>query len=243
MTNVFAVVGQHRAEPSRLLLLGEDGRYYAYAADGRPTAVEPNAAWLLDADGVSGEPAATRSTNARPEPTNLGARSRRLVRRPRIDVAPRHLIHRPLLTAAIGLLVLLGVAALAPAALAHAPALATAEADVNLRSAPSADAVVLTTVPLGATVELTGAAMGDYVEIGFGGRTGWAIASLLDAGGVQPAVASADLNLRAAPFPDAQVLQVVPAGSTLLVTGATVDGFIAVSFLGAGGRVSAALLT
>ena len=48
MTNVFAVVGEHRAEPERLLLLGDDGRYYAYAADGPPTAIEPSGAWHLD---------------------------------------------------------------------------------------------------------------------------------------------------------------------------------------------------
>jgi len=48
MTNVFAVVGEHRAEPERLLLLGDDGRYYAFAADGRPAEVEPGDAWSLD---------------------------------------------------------------------------------------------------------------------------------------------------------------------------------------------------
>lgn len=48
MTNVFAVVGEHRAEPDRLLLLGDDGRYYAFAADGRPAEVEPGDAWSLD---------------------------------------------------------------------------------------------------------------------------------------------------------------------------------------------------
>ncbi|MDP9363745.1 MAG: hypothetical protein M3Q10_05875 [Chloroflexota bacterium] len=50
MTNVFAVVGEHRAEPDRLLLLGDDGRYYAFAADGRPAEVEPGDAWSLDND-------------------------------------------------------------------------------------------------------------------------------------------------------------------------------------------------
>ena len=50
MTNVFAVVGEHRAEPERLLLLGNDGRYYAYAADGPPTVVEPTGSWHLDED-------------------------------------------------------------------------------------------------------------------------------------------------------------------------------------------------
>ncbi len=52
MTNVFVVVGQHEAEPNRLLLLGDDGRYYAYAADGQPTAIEPSGAWRLDDQGA-----------------------------------------------------------------------------------------------------------------------------------------------------------------------------------------------
>ena len=50
MTNVFAVVGEHRVEPDRLLLLGEDGRYYAYDAGGPPTVIEPSAAWRVDED-------------------------------------------------------------------------------------------------------------------------------------------------------------------------------------------------
>ena len=48
MTNIFAVVGEHRTEPERLLLLGDDGRYYGYAADGRLFEVELGAAWRLD---------------------------------------------------------------------------------------------------------------------------------------------------------------------------------------------------
>lgn len=53
MTNVFAVVGEHRREPGRLLLLGEDGRYYAYRADGAPMEVEPGAAWNLDDEALA----------------------------------------------------------------------------------------------------------------------------------------------------------------------------------------------
>ena len=63
MTNVFAVVGEHREEPSRLLLLGDDGHFYEYAsAAGQPTEVEPSDEWSLDpaagqafdADGLPG---------------------------------------------------------------------------------------------------------------------------------------------------------------------------------------------
>jgi len=49
MTNVFAVVGQAVADPSRLLLLGEDGRFYAYAADGHLRPADPADGWRLDA--------------------------------------------------------------------------------------------------------------------------------------------------------------------------------------------------
>jgi hypothetical protein len=46
---VFAVVGEHRADPDRLLLLGDDGRHYAYTDDGVPAAVDLTADWLVDA--------------------------------------------------------------------------------------------------------------------------------------------------------------------------------------------------
>lgn len=55
MTNVFAVVGEHRDEPTRLLLVGDDGRYYAYATNATnatnatsPTEVEPSDEWAID---------------------------------------------------------------------------------------------------------------------------------------------------------------------------------------------------
>jgi hypothetical protein len=54
MTNVFSVVGEHRAEPTRLLLLGDDGHFYAYATGkGQPTEVEPSEDWELDRDAAA----------------------------------------------------------------------------------------------------------------------------------------------------------------------------------------------
>ena len=54
MTNVFAVVGEHREEPARLLLIGDDGHFYAYATtNGEPTAVEPTDEWELDGEAVA----------------------------------------------------------------------------------------------------------------------------------------------------------------------------------------------
>lgn len=70
MTNVFAVVGEHRWEPGRLLLLGEDGRYYAYRANGAPVEVEPSAAWHLDEDALA---AAVRAIPVPVRPYRSGA--------------------------------------------------------------------------------------------------------------------------------------------------------------------------
>lgn len=49
MTIVFAVVGVHRDDPCRFLLLGADGRYYDHCLpDGHPVEVNPDESWLLD---------------------------------------------------------------------------------------------------------------------------------------------------------------------------------------------------
>ena len=80
MTNVFAVVGEHRWEPGRLLLLGEDGRYYAYRANGAPVEVEPSAAWHLDEDALA---AAVRAIPVPARPYRAGAPAPRDVAEPR----------------------------------------------------------------------------------------------------------------------------------------------------------------
>ncbi|MEA2530541.1 MAG: hypothetical protein QOG89_2185 [Thermomicrobiales bacterium] len=52
---VFAVVGEHRADPTRLLLLGDDGRFYTYETeDGVPIAVELTPEWIVDAAASTG---------------------------------------------------------------------------------------------------------------------------------------------------------------------------------------------
>lgn len=51
MTNVFAVVGEHRRDSGRLLLRGEDGYYYAYSErQGEVLRVQPGGDWKLDSD-------------------------------------------------------------------------------------------------------------------------------------------------------------------------------------------------
>jgi hypothetical protein len=87
VTNVFAVVGEHRWEPGRLLLLGEDGRYYAYGANGTPVEIEPSAAWSLDEDALAAAvraiPVPVRSSRAGTSAAGTpGPRTRQRRRRP-----------------------------------------------------------------------------------------------------------------------------------------------------------------
>jgi hypothetical protein len=142
---------------------------------------------------------------------------------------------------AAALALILGAALGGPVALAHAPALVTASADVALRAAPSAEAPVLAVLPTGAEVELTGAADGEFLEIASADRRGWANAGGFD-GGIDTAPVVVDASLRAAPRADGEILGAVPAGGTVILTGASVDGFLAASFAGTGGWLPASAL-
>ena len=63
---IFSVVGQHREAPERLLLQGDDGRYYATDRRGQPTPVEPTADWVFDAGPhVAGAEAVNAGSTAR----------------------------------------------------------------------------------------------------------------------------------------------------------------------------------
>ena len=49
MTTVFAVVGEHRDDPDRLLLLGDDGVHYDLRLpDGPAVPIEPDERWFVD---------------------------------------------------------------------------------------------------------------------------------------------------------------------------------------------------
>jgi hypothetical protein len=49
--NELAVVGEKKDDPEQLLLLGVDGRYYAYTLpEGDTEPVEPDENWAVEAD-------------------------------------------------------------------------------------------------------------------------------------------------------------------------------------------------
>ena len=51
MNNLYDVVGEHHSRPDRLLVIGEDGAYYAWELETDQTLpVELSSEWRIDAD-------------------------------------------------------------------------------------------------------------------------------------------------------------------------------------------------
>ena len=49
MTTVYSIIGEHREDPARVMVLGSDSQYYAMILPSRVTfSVEPDYDWCLD---------------------------------------------------------------------------------------------------------------------------------------------------------------------------------------------------
>lgn len=120
-----------------------------------------------------------------------------------------------------------------------APTATTVEA-TNLRAGPSGDVDVLTEVPLGGVVELTGESENGYLRVAYEGYEGWAWARCLE--GYATAVISSDLQLRSNPNLDGAVLATMPTNAIVVLTGEEANGYVSVSYLGLGGWAYAGYL-
>lgn len=150
---------------------------------------------------------------------------------------------RFLASASLALLLFTGLAVIVPGAVrAHAPGTAVVEFDQPLLEAPFADSAALAELAAGSEVELTGDADGQYVEVVANGVIGWVDLDLIHAGQIDTAITSVMTPITDAPSEDGQLLAVVPAGDTVILTGAAVDEFLAGSYNGTGGWLPAASL-
>jgi hypothetical protein len=146
-----------------------------------------------------------------------------------------------LVSLALALLVGLGSFAALPATVvAHAAGIAVAELTQPLWEAPSVESAVLTELPAGAEMELTGHASGEFVEVVAGDLTGWVEVGMIHAGQIKTATTTALTPITAEPSADGRLLALVPAGDTVILTGAAVDEFLAGSYDGTGGWLPAA---
>ncbi|HEV2089157.1 MAG TPA: SH3 domain-containing protein, partial [Cryptosporangiaceae bacterium] len=136
---------------------------------------------------------------------------------------------------------------------------ATVTANLNLRRGPSTDHAVITVLRQGSTVEVRGAAQGEYYPVSQNGTSGWAHGGWLSIGAATPdpepesapgddggvpvgdsvtgtAVATANLNLRSGPSPVSYgVIRVIPQGATVEIRGALNNGYYPVVYDGTEG--------
>jgi len=124
-------------------------------------------------------------------------------------------------------------------------ATAVTTANLNLRSGPGTNYSVLTVMPAGAYVEITGKTVNDFYPVAFEGVTGFASAQFISSdsgwtgnngGGSGSATGTATvttaLNLRAGAGTNYQVLNVMPSGATVQLLGEQQNGFLHVSYQG-----------
>lgn len=124
---------------------------------------------------------------------------------------------------------------------------ATTTSSLNLRTGPSTGNQVITVMPGGAQVSLTGNSQNGFLSVSYNGRDGWAHSDYLSTGssgggastaattGSGNAKTTTDLNLRAGPGTNNRVLLVMPGGSTVTVTGDPQNDFYPLTYRGTSG--------
>ncbi len=109
--------------------------------------------------------------------------------------------------------------------------------DLNLRLGPGLDEEIITVLPAGVLVEITGAPIEGWYPVSYGGLTGWVSGAYLaldggdgDGGGIVPGpatVAAEVLNFRSGPGLDAEIMAELVAGTTVEIVGESTvaDGY------------------
>lgn len=113
--------------------------------------------------------------------------------------------------------------------------------DLNLRTGPSTDYLILTVMPAGSEVTLTGEEVDGFYGVIFDDMPGWAFGGGLDLATGETApnatVVAAALNVRAAPGLDTDVVALLMQGARVTIVGGPmqVDGLTWVEVAGSGG--------
>ena len=124
---------------------------------------------------------------------------------------------------------------------------ATAVEALNMRSGPGPTFGVVTEIPEGSSLDVTGVAEGGYLPVTFSGFTGWVAEEFvlreltaMQLAPVEPGSASTldTLNLRSGPGPTFDLVTEIPEGSELVVNGVPEGGYVPVTFAGFTGWVS-----
>lgn len=132
---------------------------------------------------------------------------------------------------------------------------------LNLRTGPSTADGILTVMPAGGTVTLTGTSVNGYLSVRYNGAAGWAYGAYLATGAQAPvsdapanpapapdgetgtATTTTALNLRSGPSTSDAVLLVMPSVAAVTLTGNSANGFSSVTYNGTVGWAYATYLT
>lgn len=126
-------------------------------------------------------------------------------------------------------------------AVAKAPPHATTVVTTGVFAVPDLTADPIDTMGPGVELELTGSAAPGFLGVVYGDGEAWIPATNLTTGvrpGVETALAMVDAPLTDAPRRDSGIIGYVPEGESVILTGASVDGFYAASYNGAGGWIN-----
>ncbi len=124
---------------------------------------------------------------------------------------------------------------------------------LNLRSGPGLTFPVITVMPDGATVTITGSLQNGYYPVRYGSTNGYAAAAFLRIGtgpsptpttpsGQTATVFDGALNLRSGPGLSFPVILVMPGGSSVTITGSLQNGYYPVRYGSTNGFASATYL-
>ncbi|HEY8446064.1 MAG TPA: SH3 domain-containing protein [Thermomicrobiales bacterium] len=124
------------------------------------------------------------------------------------------------------------------------PAAIVSEA-LNLRTGPSTADSIITVMPAGSLVTLTGDGRNGFLSVNYRGRSGWAYEQYLETGSTAHGTARTTdwLNLRASPSLDAEILTVMPPRAQVELTGSERNGFLRVRYEGRTGWAYGEYLT
>ena len=126
---------------------------------------------------------------------------------------------------------------------------------VNLRTGPGTGYAVIAPLAIGEAVTLTGSSEGGFYPVDWGGTDGWVYGAFLTLGGASADYALSEvvdgangwttdnLNLRDGPSGNADVIDVIPAGSKLTVWGDAGNGYREVDWNGQFGYAADAYLS
>ncbi len=124
------------------------------------------------------------------------------------------------------------------------------DGSLNLRASASTSAGIVTVLPDGATVALSGVTSNGFSRVTWNGNSGWAYSIYLSTGddggagnGSFATVFDGTLNLRAGAGTGSSVLLVLPDGARVELTGSTSNGFTQVIYQGTTGWASSQWLT